>query len=124
MSKQKILIVDDEIILTKMLKLNLDEDNSYQTEILNDARKALDYIKEYMPDLVLLDVMMPGIQGSEIADSILNDKKLKHIKIIFLTAIVTRNECPGGSKKIGGRRFIAKPVKADELIEAIKKELA
>ncbi|MFT5396942.1 MAG: CheY-like chemotaxis protein [Gammaproteobacteria bacterium] len=123
MSKQKILIVDDEVILTKMLKLNFDEDDIYHTETLNDGKKAIDYIKEYMPDLVLLDVMMPGIQGSEIADAILNDNKLKHIKIIFLTAIVTKNEVPGVSKTIGGRKFIAKPVKADELIAAIKAEL-
>lgn len=124
MSKHKILIVDDEVNLTKMLKLNLDETNKFDTRILNDAKLAIDLVKEFMPDLVLLDVMMPDIQGNEIADQILQDDEIKHIKIIFLTAIVTKNEIPEDSKTIGGRKFIAKPVKADDLIATIEEVLA
>ncbi len=124
MSKHKILIVDDEVNLTKMLKLNLDETNKFDTRILNDGKLAIDLVKEFMPDLVLLDVMMPDIQGNEIADQILQDDEIKHIKIIFLTAIVTKNEIPEESKTIGGRKFIAKPVKADDLITTIEEVLA
>ena len=124
MSKHKILIVDDEVNLTKMLKLNLDETNKFDTRILNDGKLAIDLVKEFMPDLVLLDVMMPDIQGNEIADQILQDDEIKHIKIIFLTAIVTKNEIPEESKTIGGRKFIAKPFKADDLITTIEEVLA
>ena len=124
MIKHKILIVDDEVNLTKMLKLNLDETDKYDTRILNDAKLAIDFVKEFMPDLVLLDVMMPDIQGNEIADKILQDDEIKHIKIVFLTAIVTKNEIPEESKTIGGRKFIAKPVKVDDLIATIEEVLA
>jgi len=124
MNKHKILIVDDEVNLTKMLKLNLDETNKYETKTLNDGKLAVELVKEFMPDLVLLDVMMPDIQGNEIADKILQDDEIKHIKIVFLTAIVTKNEIPEDSKTIGGRKFIAKPVKVDELITIMDEELA
>ena len=124
MSKHKVLIIDDEVNLTKMLKLNLDETNKFDTRTLNDGKLAIDLVKEFMPDLVLLDVMMPDIQGNEIADQILQDDEIKHIKIIFLTAIVTKNEIPEESKTIGGRKFIAKPVKADYLIATIEEVLA
>lgn len=124
MSKHKILIIDDEVNFTRMLKLNLDESNKFDTRTLNDGKLAIDLIKEFMPDLVLIDVMMPDIQGNEIADMILNDDEIKHIKIVFLTAIVTKNEIPEESKTIGGRKFIAKPVKVDDLIATIDEVLA
>ena len=124
MSKSKILIVDDEVNLTKMLKLNLDENGNYETQTLNDAKLAIQTIKEFKPDLVLLDIMMPDIQGNEIADQILQDYDIKHIKIVFLTALVKKSEIPEEDKTIGGRKFIAKPVKADELIATLEEVLA
>jgi two-component system, OmpR family, response regulator len=124
MNKPKILIIDDEVNLTKMLKLNIEETDKYEVMTLNDGTKAINIISDFMPDLLLLDVMMPNIQGNEIADQVIQNKDLEHIKIIFLTAIVTKNEVPDSSKTIGGRKFIAKPVKLNELLEAIEEELA
>jgi len=124
MNKSKILIVDDEVNLTKMLKLNLDETDKYETQVLNDSKTAIDTIKEFMPDLVLLDVMMPGIQGNEIAEKITEDEQIKHIKVIFLTALVKKSEIPDEDKTIGGRKFIAKPVKIDALMAILDEELA
>ena len=124
MNKSKILIVDDEVNLTKMLKLNLDETDKYETRVLNDSKAAIDTVKEFMPDLVLLDVMMPDIQGNEIAEKITEDEQIKHIKVIFLTALVKKSEIPDEDKTIGGRKFIAKPVKIDELMATLDEELA
>lgn len=124
MNKAKILIVDDEVNLTKMLKLNLDETGKYEIKTLNDAKSAINTIKEFMPDLVLLDVMMPDIQGNEIAEKITEDNDIKHVKVIFLTALVKKSEIPDEDKTIGGRKFIAKPVKIDELIAILDEELA
>jgi len=123
MNKAKILIVDDEVNLTKMLKLNLDETDKYEIQTLNDAKSAINTVKEFMPDLVLLDVMMPDIQGNEIAEQITEDNEINHIKIIFLTALVKKSEVPDEDKTIGGRKFIAKPVKIDELIAILDEEL-
>ena len=124
MSKPKVLIVDDEVNLTKMLKLNLDETGKYEVMTLNDSTLAIKTIHEFKPDLVMLDVMMPNIQGNEIAELISEDKAIKDTKVIFLTALVKKSEVPEEDKTIGGRKFIAKPVKVDELIRVLEEELA
>ena len=123
MKKHKILIIDDEANLTKMLKLNLDETGEFETQTLNDSEKAINVINQYMPDLILLDVMMPGIPGNEIASLILEDDEISHIKIIFLTAIVTNSDISEENNTIGGRKFIAKPVNIDKLLSIINEEL-
>jgi len=124
MSLNKILIVDDEVNLTKMLKLNIEENGNYEVRVVNKAKQAIDSIREFMPELVLLDIMMPEIQGNEIAELIVADPALCEIKIVFLTALVTKTEAPDVGKKIAGRRFLAKPVKAEELLACIEEELA
>jgi CheY-like chemotaxis protein len=123
MSLSKILIVDDEINLTKMLKLNLEENGNYEVRIVNKATQAIGTVREFMPDLVLLDIMMPELQGNEIAEMMMADPELCGIKIIFLTALVTKTEAPESGKRIAGRRFLAKPVKAAELLACIEEEL-
>jgi DNA-binding response OmpR family regulator len=123
MSITKIVIVDDEVNLTKMLKLNLEENGNYEVRTVNQAKHAIDSIREFMPDLVLLDIMMPELQGNEIAEIIMDDSQLREIKIIFLTALITKTEAPEAGKKIAGRKFLAKPVKIAELLACIEEEL-
>ena len=124
MSSRKIFIVDDEVNLTKMLKLIIEQDGKYEVRVVNKANQAISGIREFMPDLVLLDIMMPELQGNEIAELIIGDPELCGIKIIFLTALVTKTEAPTSGKLIAGRRFLAKPVKADELLASIEAELS
>ena len=78
---------------------------------------------EFKPDLILLDVMMPGMTGDEIAAKLSEDPALSHIKYIFVTAIVTKEETDSMSANIGGNVFLAKPIKAQELINAIEQAL-
>lgn len=123
MSKIKILVVDDEASLTRMLKLNLEETGQYEVSTENQGEKTLDVAREFKPDLILLDIMMPDMMGSEVAEKLLEDKELKDIKIIFLTALISKQETETTDGKIAGRAFIAKPVNIDELIESIEAEL-
>ena len=122
MTKRKILVVDDEVSLTRMLKLNLEETGEYEVKTENKGSNTLNAALEFRPDLILLDIMMPDMIGSEVAAELLNDNELKDIKIIFLTALVSKEETETTEGKIAGRSFIAKPVKLDELIESIEKE--
>ena len=123
MSNKKILIVDDEVNLTKMLKLNLDETGIYDVMTLNKASQAMDSIRNFMPDVILLDIMMPEQMGNEIADKITSDPALANMKIIFLTALVTKAEAPNAGREIAGRRFLAKPVKTEALLSCIEEVL-
>ena len=123
MSKIKILVVDDEESLTRMLKLNLEETGGFEVKIENQGSNTLTSARDYKPDLILLDIMMPDMIGSEVAEKMLGDEELKDIKIIFLTALVSKQETEATDGRIEGRSFIAKPVNIDELIESIEKEL-
>lgn len=123
MGKTKILVVDDEERLTKMVKLSLEQTGDYEIRTENLATNALNAAREFKPDLIILDIMMPDISGDVIAQQLLDDEELNDIKIIFLTALVTKGEIKSKGSEIAGRTFLAKPVKIDELITCIEEQL-
>ena len=122
--KKRILVVDDEVALTRMVKLNLERTGDYEVRTENKGAMAVPAAREFKPDLILLDVMMPGMTGDEVAAQLKEDPLLAKIKFIFVTAIVTKSETEQIGSKIGGNVFLAKPVKAQELIDAIERVLA
>ena len=122
--KKRILVVDDEVALTRMVKLNLERTGDYEVRTENKGAMAVPAAREFKPDLILLDVMMPGMTGDEVAAELKEDPLLAKIKFIFVTAIVTKSETGETGSKIGGNVFLAKPVKAQELIDAIERVLA
>lgn len=124
MGKIKVLVVDDQEQITKLVKMGLDKTGNYDVREENNGMNALDTCREFMPDLIFLDVMLPQISGAEIANQILEDADLKHIKIVFLTSIVSKHETEEQGGKIAGRTFLAKPVKLDELINCIEEQLS
>jgi len=121
--KTKILIIDDETAITHMIKLNLERTGLYEVQEENEGKRALESALKFMPDLILLDVMMPDMSGDEVATLLKQNEKLKNTVLVFLTAIVTRDETANGHHKIGGNLFIAKPVKTEDLLCIISKLL-
>ncbi|HMD54761.1 MAG TPA: response regulator, partial [Phycisphaerae bacterium] len=98
MTKKKILVVDDEGAMTRMLKRNLEATNRYEVRTENTSTSAVTAANEFLPDLILMDVMMPGMDGGDVAAKIKEDKRLSHIPIVFLSAIVKKEETqPTGS---------------------------
>ena len=122
MTKRKILVVDDEASLTRMLKLNLEETGKYEVRTENHGAGTMNTALEFRPDLILLDIMMPDMPGSDVAEEILKNRELKDTKIIFLTALVSKQEAEVADGKIAGRSFVAKPAGIEELVQAIEKE--
>jgi CheY-like chemotaxis protein len=123
MSKKKILVVDDEASLTRMLRRNLEATGKYEVKEENSGAQAYASAKEFQPDMIVLDVMMPDMDGGAVAEQIQDDENLKHIPIVFLTAIIQKEEAEDTGSNIGGSTFLAKPVKLDDLITCIEKEL-
>ncbi len=123
MSKKKILVVDDEASLTRMLRRNLEATGKYEVKEENSGAQAYATAQQFQPDMILLDVMMPDMDGGTVAAQIQDDEHLKHIPIVFLTAIVQKEEAEDTGSDIGGRTFIAKPVKLDDLITCIEDKL-
>lgn len=121
--KKRILVVDDEPALTRMVKLILEKTGKYEVRTENKGTMAMTAAKEFNPDLIFLDVMMPDMCGDEIAALLKEDEELSKIKFIFMTAIVTKDETGATGSNIGGNVFLAKPVSPEELIATIETAL-
>jgi two-component system sensor histidine kinase/response regulator len=116
-----ILAVDDEESFTFFVKLNLQNDSRYDFNVTtaNGGEAGLKLARKIKPDLILLDIMMPDMSGTEVAEKLLDDPRTKSIPIIFMTAVVQKDEVAEEGGIMGGREFIAKPVEKDELIDRI-----
>ena len=120
MKKNRILVIDDESGFTRLLKLVLQR---YEIREENDALRAFETARNFRPDLILLDVVMPGIDGGNLAAKIKGDPMLKHVPIVFLTAVVSTKEAGHEPKHIGGFPFLAKPVSPEVLERCIEEYL-
>ena len=120
--KRRILIVDDDANSTHLVKILLERSGPYLVLEENDPTKADQTAHNFKPDVILLDIIMPKMDGGELATQIEADRELHDIPIIFLTALVTHGEATGGLQ-IQGHPFVAKPISIPELIDAIEKHL-
>jgi CheY-like chemotaxis protein len=121
--KKRILVVDDEPGITRMLKLNLEQTGRYEVIVENSAQHAFWAAHRADPDLILLDILMPGKDGGELASSFQASTKLKDVPIVFLTAAATKDEVQSHHGFIGGLPFLAKPVDIHEVITCLKQQL-
>ena len=121
--KKRILVVDDQARDTRLMKLYLERTNDYVVREENSARAALSAAEEFQPHLILLDVMMPGMDGGELAACFQADPKWKAVPIVFLTAAVTKGEVKAGGGQVGGQSFLAKPVVLTEVVACLKHHL-
>ena len=120
--RRRILIVDNDLNTTHLVKVLLERTGHYLVLEENDAAKAHQSARNFRPDLILLDVVMPETDGGEIAAQIEADPELHNTPIVFLTALVTRAEAKSGLS-IQGHPILAKPVSIPELINAIEQHL-
>ncbi|MGP8319389.1 MAG: response regulator transcription factor [Methanosarcinaceae archaeon] len=117
-TRQKILIVDDELDALIALKRALEADNYHVVEASNGLN-AIEKVKAEKPDIVLLDLMMPEIDGIEVCKRLKSDSKYKHIPIIMLTAKGDINDKIEGIE-IGADDYVTKPFNLNELKARIK----
>ena len=121
-NKPCILIVDNNHDFTRSAKLALEKTGSYFVFEENDATKAHQTAQNLKPDLILLDVAMPETDGGEVAAQIQSDPALQRTAIVFLTALVTKDETRSGVR-IEGHPFLAKPISIPELVAGIERNL-
>jgi two-component system OmpR family response regulator len=120
MGKKRILMVDDEPGFTRLVRLTLPQ---YEIREENDPRRAVETAQSFRPDLILLDVIMPDVDGGTVAAQIREDESLRDVPIVFLTAVVSQMESPNHGM-IDGYLFLAKPVTKEKLVECINQYLA
>ena len=110
----RILVVDDEPDVTELLKYKL-EQAGYRCEVLNDPLQFVGRARDFLPDLMILDIMMPELSGLQLCQLVRADPATKHVPVIFLTA---RGEAEDRVKglEVGADDYIAKPFNSKELI--------
>jgi DNA-binding response OmpR family regulator len=119
MAKRKVLVVDDEQDVAKALKIRL-KANGYNVVLAFDSVQAFTMANKEKPDLILLDIMIPGGGGFIVAERLKQSTATHHIPIIFLTGI------PGGEErayKLGASGYVMKPYHPEKLLETINNAL-
>ncbi|MEZ5274992.1 MAG: response regulator transcription factor [Opitutaceae bacterium] len=111
---KRILIVDDEADVTDLLTYHL-RAKGFDAQSINNPNQIMDYARTFSPDLVILDVMMPELNGIQICRMLREDRKLKRIPIIFLSARTEEEDRIQGLE-VGGDDYICKPFSPKELV--------
>jgi len=117
MAKKKILLVDDEAQLVEMLKMRL-EVNGYEVAAAHDGTEALKKVIDESPDLIILDIMLPKVDGFRVCRMLKADERYRTIPVLLLTALASEEDREAGRKAMADG-FIAKPFSAEELIERV-----
>ena len=118
----KILIVDDIISNTLLLRAQLRNEN-YQIITASDGFTALELVEKEMPDLILLDVMMEGLSGFDVARELKKSPKYKNIPFIFITALNNTSDVVKGFQ-FGASDFITKPFNKEELLMRVSRQIS
>jgi two-component system phosphate regulon response regulator PhoB len=118
MVKQKILIIEDDKNISKLLKYNL-EKSGFETNIAYSGETALEILSRQQPNLIILDIMLPQMDGLEVCRILRQDSKLKHIPIVMLTAKGEEVDRIVGLE-LGADDYIVKPFSPREIILRIK----
>ena len=124
MTTPRILVVDDEPNLSGLVRLFLERTQRFEVRTENRSALALSAARQFQPDLILLDVDMPGKDGGDVAREIQGDAELCGVPILFLTSLVSTEDAGKGLIVRGGMRFLAKPVNPNILIDSIDRVLA
>ncbi len=120
--KQRILCVDDDPMLTFFLSCVLSQDG-FAVQALNEPIHILEALESFQPDLVLLDVMMPGLSGYEVCRMLRGHRSWSHLPIVFLT-VKNDMDTRSAAFQAGGNDFLGKPVVPEELLARVKAHLA
>jgi CheY-like chemotaxis protein len=113
--KKRILYVDDDQQVARLTKIMLERKRPYEVKVENDSRKALGTARDFQPHLILLDMIMPEMDGGDVAHLLQQDAVLKQVPIVFVTAV---------AKPIEGFPFLSKPVSIEAVIACIERLLA
>ena len=125
MKNKRILMIDDDIPLTQSMRINLEDTGNFEVMIENQSNKAISTARAFKPDLIILDVVMPGLDGGDVSALLKSDPYLSNVPIIMVTALVSNDETGNESMvRSGDHLMMAKPIRFEKLLNAIEKSLA
>lgn len=119
---KKILIVDDDADLRTLLKTTLGSRRAgepYEVLTAANGKEALTQLKTIKPDLIILDILMPGMDGTQLGQILQESPQTQHIPLVFLTALKKKTEEKTNSVETGGHVIFAKPFSPEVLLKKI-----
>ena len=114
----KILVIDDEPEITDIIEAFL-KNAGYDVRTENSSVMGIEKARAFLPDLILLDIMMPVMDGYQVCNELKKNPNTKHVPVIFLTGKDASHD-EGKSFKVGGDMFIKKPFSCERLLEIVK----
>ena len=120
--KKKVLLVDDEKSFTTLLKLNLEETGRYEVRAVNWGEDALPAAREFRPDIMLLDIIMPQMPGGNVVAQFEAEAEFQNLPIVFMTAAIQRSRVAENDGIISGKPCLAKPASLEEIIKMIEEQ--
>lgn len=122
--KKKILVVDDEESFGDIVKLNLEFTGLYDVCVEREGLHALEAARREKPNLIILDILIPDMDGIAIFNALQTDPELRQIPVVFLTAFVSDRERKALSGKIGLKPHIeSKPITGEKLLEFVRQHV-
>ena len=118
--RKKLLIVDDEEPLTEMMRISLEALGNFRVRTENDPLRAVEVARRFQPDLIVLDLYMPELDGEGVIARIRNEPELAKIPVVFFSGYVSPSECT----MIGNCRLLSKMMTFDEVAASLKQALA
>ncbi|MFH1075220.1 MAG: response regulator [Candidatus Firestonebacteria bacterium] len=122
MKKKKILLIDDEQDFTDLMKMRLEHGGAYEVVVLSSAKDILTHVREFVPDVILLDLLMPGLGGIEACQMLDRDPIGMNVPIIVLSGL-DKEADKAKAYKCGVVDYIMKPVNWNVLIKSIEKSI-
>lgn len=121
-NKKKILVVDDEDDMLVLLEKRLTW-ACYEVIKASGGYEAVQKAKIWKPDLILLDIMLPDIDGGEVLELLKEDPDTKNIPVVFLTALFTKDDKKEKGNMLGGNVYLSKTFETEELLNVVKNNI-
>jgi excisionase family DNA binding protein len=120
--KRKVLVVDDDLELVELIQRVLDDDGRFEVRTVNNGFDAGMMVKEYRPDLIVLDVMLPDINGKEVCQRVRSDSNMEEVRILCISGMIEEDKIQD-LKLAGADDFLSKPFDLEELIDRMCAQL-
>lgn len=115
-----ILVIDDDVHYCRTLKKVLELRGGYSVRATTHGKEGIELARRHRPDMILLDIMMPGMNGTEVAAELLKNATTMSIPIMFVTGLIKHHEAERREGIVGNQHMMAKPVIIDDLILRIE----
>ena len=117
--KQKVVVIgeDDEPIAT-LLRDSINDENGYQAVVVSDGALVIETVRQVHADLLILDIMMPGLNGFEVFDRVRDDPDIREMPVLFVSAATNQHEADFAERGI--KEVISKPFDLNDLLERVR----